>query len=79
METLEHAAINCKEQMAKENPGASWDCTDVIDAFKAGAEWQKKQPITFNCIGKQVTMTVQQLIDYYIDSECADVADECGF
>lgn len=50
-----------------------------IEGFKAGAEWQKKQPITFNCIGKQVTMTIQELIDYYIDSECADVADECGF
>lgn len=42
-QTLEYAAINCKEQMAKENPGASWDCTDVLNAFKAGAEWQKKQ------------------------------------
>ena len=49
------------------------------EAFKAGAEWQKKQPITFNCIGKKVKMTVQELINYYIDSECADVADECGF
>lgn len=42
-QTLEYAAINCKEQMAKENPGASWDCTDVLNAFKAGARWMTKQ------------------------------------
>lgn len=53
-------------------------------AFKAGAEWMKKQGIlneevTFGCINKYVTMTVQQLIDYYIDTECAECADECGF
>ena len=44
---LEYAAINCKEQMAKENPGASWDCTDVLNAFKAGAEWVAKQGVSY--------------------------------
>lgn len=29
--------------MAKENPGTPWDCTDVLNAFKAGAEWAFKQ------------------------------------
>lgn len=35
--------------------------------------------VTFTCIGKQVTMSVQQLIDYYINNECIKVAEECGF
>lgn len=35
--------------------------------------------VTFACIGKEVTMTIQQLIDYYIDSECVKVAEECNF
>lgn len=43
MKALEYAAIYCKEQMAKENPGAHWDSTDVINAFKKGAEWQKER------------------------------------
>lgn len=38
-----------------------------------------EETVEFNCIGKKVKMTVQELINYYIDSECADVADECGF
>ena len=47
---------------------------------------QQEQPkvdlektIEFECIGKKVKMTVQELINYYIDTECCDVADECGF
>ena len=35
--------------------------------------------VTFDCISKKVTMTVRELINYYIDRECCDVADECGF
>ena len=35
--------------------------------------------VEFECIGKKVKTTVQELINYYIDRECADVADECGF
>lgn len=73
---LEKAADDYVMQTAS---GTAEEMETLIDAFKAGAEWMKKQPITFNCIGKQVTMTVQELINYYIDSECVDVADECGF
>lgn len=47
---------------------------------------QQEQPevdlektVEFECIGKKVKMTVQELINYYIDTECCDVADECGF
>lgn len=47
---------------------------------------QQEQPevdlektVEFECIGKKVKMTVQELINYYIDSECIDVAEECGF
>lgn len=38
-----------------------------------------EQQVSFKCISKEVTMTVQQLIDYYIEREIGDVADECGF
>lgn len=50
----------------------------AIKFFKAGAEWQKQQmevTIEFECIGKKIKMTIQELIDYYIDSECCAVAD----
>lgn len=40
-------------------------------------DWEKT--VEFNCIGKQVTMTIQELINYYIDREGTDVAIECGF
>ena len=42
-------------------------------------EMVRRQQVTFTCIGKQVTMSVQELIDYYIDTECANTANECGF
>lgn len=35
--------------------------------------------VTFDCISKKVTMTIRELINYYIDRECCDVAEECGF
>ena len=38
-----------------------------------------EKTVEFECIGKKVRMTIQELINYYIDSECADVANECGF
>lgn len=47
------------------------------------AEWQKakmlEKAVEFECIGKKVKMTIQELINYYIEQECIDVADECGF
>ena len=50
------------------------------------ASLQQEQPevdlekvVEFECIGKKIKMTIQELINYYIDSECCDVADECGF
>lgn len=42
-------------------------------------EMVRRQQVTFTCIGKQVTMSVQELINYYIDTECANTANECGF
>lgn len=39
----------------------------------------RSQQVTFTCIGKQVTMSVQELIDYYIDNECVKTAEECNF
>ena len=41
-------------------------------------EMVRRQQVTFTCIGKQVTMSVQELIDYYIDNECVNTAEECG-
>jgi len=38
-----------------------------------------KQTVTFNCAGKTVTMTVQELVNYYINRECCDIAEECNF
>ncbi|MBO7509972.1 MAG: hypothetical protein J6T35_02205 [Bacteroidales bacterium] len=35
--------------------------------------------VTFDCISKKVTMTIRELINYYIDTECCNVAEECGF
>lgn len=39
----------------------------------------KDEQVTFTCIDKKVTMSVQELIDYYIDNECANTAEECNF
>lgn len=47
--------------------------------WKPSEEQMMKKAIEFECIGKKVKMTVQELINYYIDSECVDVAEECGF
>ena len=47
---------------------------------------QQEQPevdlegeVEFYCINKKVKMTIQELINYYIDTECAETAIECGF
>lgn len=42
-------------------------------------EEMMEKAVEFECIGKKVKMTIQELINYYIDQECCDVADECGF
>ena len=42
-------------------------------------EMVRRQQVTFTCIGKSVTMSVQELIDYYIDTESSNTAEECGF
>lgn len=58
-------------------------CDDIL---KKIASLQQEQPevdlekvVEFECIGKKVKMTIQELVNYYIDSECCNVADECGF
>lgn len=55
----------------------------VYNSATKMAEWKDRhiaeQQVSFKCISKEVTMTVQQLIDYYIEREIGDVADECGF
>jgi hypothetical protein len=38
-----------------------------------------EKTVEFECIGKKVKMTVQELINYYIDSKCVDTVDECRF
>lgn len=50
---------------------------DSLQQEQPGVDLEKT--VEFECIGKKVKMTVQELINYYIDSECVDVADECGF
>ena len=57
-----------------------------LDILALIDELQQEQPevdlektVEFECIGKKVKMTVQELINYYIDSECVAVAEECGF
>lgn len=63
--------------------GCRMQALDTIDFIK---QLQQEQPevdledkVTFDCISKKVTMTVRELINYYIDRECCDVAEECGF
>ena len=38
-----------------------------------------EKEVEFYCINKKVKMTIQELINYYIDTECAETAIECGF
>ena len=54
-----------------------WGIKGNLEEVPSNVDLEKM--VEFNCIGKKVKMTIRELIDYYIDSECADVADECGF
>lgn len=38
-----------------------------------------KDQVTFDCIGKKVTMTIQELVDHYVEDEISKVAKECNF
>ena len=89
-EDLEEAAIDFADNARKQLYSKDYAISSIadydhgcIDGFIAGAEWQReqmlKEAVEFECIGKKVKMTVQELINYYIDTECCDVADECGF
>lgn len=42
-------------------------------------EVELEKEVEFYCINKKVKMTIQELINYYIDTECAETAIECGF
>lgn len=35
--------------------------------------------VIFDCIGKKVTMTIQELVDHYVEDEISKVAKECNF
>ena len=86
-EAASRGGFDYVDEIEAKAPGLPWNDHDVEfgyrDGFIAGAEWQKeqmmKEAVEFECIGKKVKMTVQELINYYIDTECCDVADECGF
>ena len=72
-------------------PTNLYDKQEIIDLWKAGIEYgrnhqNREQPevdlekeVEFYCINKKVKMTIQELINYYIDTECAETAIECGF
>ena len=86
-EAASRGGFDYVDNIVQESPGYRWNDHDVEfgyrDGFIAGAEWQKGQmmkgAVEFECIGKKVKMTVEELINYYIDTECCEVADECGF
>ena len=88
VEGLEKAAYKKVREMFG-NDMVDWgghslvDASKAADLFIAGAEWHKAkmmdEAVEFECIGKKVKMTVKELIDYYIDTECCEVAEECGF
>lgn len=40
---------------------------------------EEEKAVIFECAGKNVSMTVKELTDYYIDQECAKIAEECNF
>lgn len=58
-------------------------CDDILKKIDSLQQEQQEvdlgETVEFECIGKKVKMTVRELINYYIDSECVDVAEECGF
>ena len=56
------------------------DVLSFIDSLQQEQpEVDLEDKVTFDCISKKVTMTVRELINYYIDRECCEVAEECGF
>ena len=82
-ELKHHLATTPKEQLEKEwkelEPWGNMGPTVQEFLYGKQTEVDLKKTVEFECIGKKVKMTVQELINYYIDSECVDVADECGF
>lgn len=58
-------------------------CDDILKKIASLQQEQLEvdleKVVEFECIGKKVKMTIQELVNYYIDSECCNVADECGF
>lgn len=57
---------------------------EILEALSTMKEQEQpevdlEKVVEFERIGKKIKMTIQELINYYIDSECCDVADECGF
>lgn len=59
---------------------AKSEIIDIITSLQQEQpEIDLEEEVEFYCINKKVKMTIQELINYYIDTECAEVADECGF
>ena len=67
------AFLNGKLSICEELLG----CIDSLQQEQPEVDLEEE--VEFYCINKKVKMTIQELINYYIDTECAEVADECGF
>lgn len=52
--------------------------TIKLQGIKSKAKIINDQVI-FDCIGKKVTMTIQELVDHYVEDEISKVAKECNF
>lgn len=67
------------------HPHAMWriDAGDVVAMSTQGiVSWLQNlndRKVSFSFADQQVTMSVQALIDYYIDNECVKIAEECRF
>lgn len=48
-------------------------------AYQQRAQQILKERVSFDCLGKKVIMSVQELIDHYINTECADVEKNVDF
>lgn len=59
------------------NENGVYECTGFYEQEQPEVDLEKV--IEFNCIGRKVKMTIQELISYYIDTECVNTAIECGF
>lgn len=78
--------VSDKQVEKLRGPGSGPDYATTEGRYSHLFKRQQEQPevdlkktVEFECIGKKVKMTVQELINYYIDSECVAVAEECGF